>query len=240
MSEFHPYSELQLDGELLNEAELYLNNQYMTTVNPQNTRDPSSIHDLTIVTKAKDGSRQTLSLPVTTRRPNDFRPGDILVASDNFGDVYPPGYIGHSAIVVDDRHIIESVTSHPQVRKSPANNFLSVHTQVMHARPKDPEVGEAAAAYAKEYLNAYTTNLNNGESVPEFSFTTQVPLNDPNEAIYCSKLVWLSYYYGADIEFDNNFFLFAPVDLEANLEDDDRFEVLYKHPDFDFKINLKL
>ncbi|GAA0465263.1 YiiX/YebB-like N1pC/P60 family cysteine hydrolase [Alkalibacillus silvisoli] len=174
------------------------------------------------------------------RSPQDFRPGDILVASDNFGDVFPPGYIGHSAIVIDDNHIIESVTSHPQVRKAPIQNFLSIHTQVMHARPKDPNIGLAAAEYAKEYLEVYNSNMNQERPVPEFSFTTRVPLNDPDDAIYCSKLVWLSYYYGADVEFQNNFFLFAPVDLKANIEDDDRFEVVYQHPEFDFKINLKL
>ncbi|MDQ0351449.1 hypothetical protein J2R98_001263 [Alkalibacillus filiformis] len=174
------------------------------------------------------------------RRPSDFKPGDILVASDNFGDVFPPGYIGHSAIVIDEYRIAESVTSHPQVRKAPIDNFLSVHTQVMHARPKDPSVGMAAAEYAKEYVEAYDTNLKQGNSVPEFSFSTRVPLNDPNDAIYCSKLVWLSYYYGADVEFQNNFYLFAPVDLKANIEMDDRFDVMYQHPEFDFKINLKL
>ncbi|WP_411954256.1 hypothetical protein ACKXGF_13720 [Alkalibacillus sp. S2W] len=238
MTRVEPNLDLQFNDERLVEAELYLNNQYMTTIDTQTTGKLDDINNLTIVATTASGEHQSFTIPVVTRRPNDFRPGDILVASDNFGDIFPSGYIGHSAIVVDELHIIESVSSHPQVRRLPAYNFLSVHTQVMHARPKDASIGLAATAYAKEYLKAYNNNLKQGKPVPEYSFTIQVPLNDPNEAIYCSKLVWLSYYYGANIEFDNNFFLFAPVDLEINLENDDRFDVLYKHPDFDFKINF--
>ncbi|MET3682841.1 hypothetical protein ABID56_000931 [Alkalibacillus flavidus] len=229
-----------INGVRLKAIDLFQGGTLLASYPPQDEHVREATESLALVGTFDDGSQQTFTLPVATRRPSDFKPGDILVASDNYGDVYPPGYIGHSAIVIDDSHLIEAVTSYPQVRRAPIDNFLSIHTQVMHARPKDPRLGAAAADYAKEYLRAYTSNLNQDKAVPEFSFTTSVPLNDPNDAIYCSKLVWLSYYYGADVMFDNNFFLFAPVDLEANLENDDRFDVLYKHPEFDFKISLKL
>ncbi|MFD1039113.1 hypothetical protein ACFQ3N_12040 [Virgibacillus byunsanensis] len=196
---------------------------------------------ITIISTLIDGSQKptTFSLrPDQVHRAQDYMPGDILVASDNYGDILPPGYMGHSALVVDENHIIEAVTSKPQVRKVKIDNFLSVHPIHAHYRSKDIEIGEQAAAFAKDYLSEYNKQLDNGEKITPFSFNHTIPLEDLSSGLYCSKLVWHSYYQGADILFENDFYLFAPEDLATNLQYDDRFELIYQHPEFGFNINL--
>ncbi|MGP4071179.1 hypothetical protein ACTWQB_01330 [Piscibacillus sp. B03] len=166
----------------------------------------------------------------------DFLPGDILVACDNFGDFPPPGYMGHSALVLDQRNIIEATTSMPQIRQATIREFIDIHPNYMHLRCRDYNVANQATEFAYEYLHMYNSSLKKGEDVPPFSLSPLVPLNDPYNSIYCSKLVWLCYYYGAGVDLNNDFFLYSPEDL-STLENDDRFEVIYKHPEFDFKLN---
>ncbi|RPF51038.1 hypothetical protein [Aquisalibacillus elongatus] len=166
----------------------------------------------------------------------DYQPGDILVACDNFGDFPPPGYMGHSAIVLDQRSIAEATTSMPQIRVATIREFIDLHPKYMHLRCKNRQAAENARDFAYEYLQMYHDGLQNGDEVPEFSLTPLISLDDPYNSIYCSKLVWLCYYYGANINLENDYFLYSPEDL-STLENDDRFEVLYKHPEFDFKLN---
>ncbi|WP_246247601.1 hypothetical protein [Piscibacillus halophilus] len=171
-----------------------------------------------------------------THHNHDFQPGDILVACDNFGDFPPPGYMGHAALVLNNRDIIEATTSMPQIRVSTIREFVEIHPKYVHLRCRDSWAAHEATAFAYEYLQMYNDNLNTGEDVPPFSFSPLVPLNDPYHSIYCSKLVWLCYYYGAGVELENDFFLYSPEDL-STLENDGRFEVIYKHPEFEFKLN---
>lgn len=196
---------------------------------------------ITVVTVMTDGKRNIRTIEQSKRtdeKSRDFKPGDILVACDNFGDFLPPGYMGHAAIVINRSQIVEAVTSEPQVRKSSIQDFIMIHPRHIHLRCKDGKIGKEAAEYAKKYLEIFNENLEAGKYVPPFSFSTQIPLDDPWEGIYCSKLVWLCYYYGANMMFENDFYLFAPEDLATSLEVDDRFEVIYKHQDFKFHINL--
>lgn len=166
-----------------------------------------------------------------------FQEGDILVACDNVNGL-PPGYMGHSSIVVDQNSIIEAVGTYPQIRKHSIAHFLFEHPIHAHYRCKNPDLGKRASQFAENFLQKYNENLQNGIKSPVFSFKTTVPLDDPWHSIYCSKLVWLSYYYGAGLHFANDYFVFAPEDLAKSLEKDPNFEVVYKHPQFGFKIDL--
>lgn len=166
-----------------------------------------------------------------------FEPGDILVASDNSNGL-PPGYMGHSAIVVDSEHIIESVPGPRSIRKVPIADFFEDHEIYAQYRPKAREMGNKAVQFAEEYLAKYEQNLKEDIKKPTFSFFESSPLDSQWESIYCSKLIWLSYNYGANYKFKNDFLWFAPQDLDEVLSQDENFELVYKHPDFKFDLDL--
>jgi hypothetical protein len=175
-------------------------------------------------------------LRILNRDPN-YRAGDILVACDNLNGL-PYGYMGHSALVVDESNIVEGVVTNPIIRKVPVDNFLSNHKLYAHFRPKNKEMGENAARYALSYLEQFNENKKNGISKPVFLFTVNTPLNDEWNYIYCSKLIWLSYYYGAGYMFPNDHLWFAPEDLYTILKSNPDFEVMYIHPDFVFYLDV--
>lgn len=169
--------------------------------------------------------------------PRDFRCGDVLVACDNTF-LIPHGYMGHVAIVVDKHSLVEAVADGFCIHHDSIQQFLDQHPNHTHYRPKDVKIGTSAGKWALDYFNKYKENVRRGIFQPIFSFHDTTPLDDPWHIIYCSKLVWLSYHYGANISFENDFGLFAPEDLERCLSGDDRFERLYKHPLYEFKIDL--
>jgi hypothetical protein len=172
------------------------------------------------------------------RQPSsDFRAGDILVACDNANGL-PPGYMGHSALVVDEQDLIESVMVNPSIRKASVDQFLKAHPMHAHFRPKIKEVGQKATEYAENYLLKYNENLEQGINSPQFSFLPSQDLKDEWGTIFCSKLVWLAYYYGADYRFEVNGMWFSPQNLYADLIEDENFELLYIHPEFSYKIEL--
>ncbi len=171
-----------------------------------------------------------------SERDSYFQAGDILVACDNLNGL-PYGYMGHSAMVVDESSIIEGVVTNPIIRKVPIENFFNNHKLFSHFRPKNKEMGEKAAKYAINYLETFNENKEKGIAKPIFLFTVNTPLDDEWNYIYCSKLIWLSYYYGAGYEFPNDHLWFAPEDLYTNLKDNPDFEVMYIHPDFVFYID---
>lgn len=166
-----------------------------------------------------------------------FKPGDILIASDNINGL-PPGYMGHSAIVIDEENLIESVMVDPSIYQDTIEQFFQDHTFYAHYRPVSAEMGEKAAEWAKQYLEKYEENKSKGINKPVFSFFKINSLKEPWEVIYCSKLVWLSYYYGANYKFHNDYLWFAPQDLEEVLSKDPHFKLIYKHPKYKFKLDL--
>ncbi|MFC4558236.1 YiiX/YebB-like N1pC/P60 family cysteine hydrolase [Virgibacillus kekensis] len=199
---------------------------------------------LNVMCRFADGQQKTFTFQINphTRMPdtgNDrtFQPGDILIASDNYGNVLPPGYMGHSAIVVDGEYLVESVTSHPQVQFSPIKEFLAIHPQHTQYRCKDSNLAQQAANFAINYVNTYSDKLKNGQVIPPFTFSLSIPLENLEAGVYCSKLVWHCYYQGAGIKFENDHFLFAPEDLATILKNDERFEQVYMHPQFGFKLD---
>jgi hypothetical protein len=175
------------------------------------------------------------STTLAEERNREFRSGDILVASDNVNELMT-GYMGHTAIVIDQNSLIESPGGYPAIRQDNIQQFLRLHPNHAQFRPKSAEMGEKAAQYASSYLNKYRENLASGIESPIFSISFG-PLDDPWTDIYCSKLIWLSYYYGADYKFKNDYLWFSPEDLYTQLSEDRHFEEIYKHPDFEFKLN---
>ncbi|MDC3424446.1 hypothetical protein NC797_07980 [Aquibacillus sp. 3ASR75-11] len=173
----------------------------------------------------------------STSRQRTFRAGDILVASDNLNET-TTGYMGHSAIVVDEQNLIESPGGHPAILMDSIEQFLEKHPAHAQFRPRSPELGLKAAQYGREYLAQYEQNLQQGINKPVFSFSLNTSLEDRWEHIYCSKLVWICYYYGANYRFENDYLWFAPEDLYTNLKKNSDFEILYEHPQVGFKINL--
>lgn len=178
-----------------------------------------------------------MTIPTTmTSSESGYRAGDILTACDNELNV-PPGYLGHSAIVVDEHRIIEAVLISPHVQAASVEDFLRVHPNHAQYRPVDSSLGKAAAEYAVQYFQQSEYYRSIGLNVPPFSFSDAYPLHDPWVSIYCSKLVWLSYYYGAGYPFFNDYYLFSPEDLDTVLSADPNFRLVYKHPGFQFLVD---
>lgn len=167
----------------------------------------------------------------------DYQAGDILVACDNLNGL-PVGYMGHSGIVVNSESVIDSVMSSPIIRKIPVKDFINNHPNHAHFRPKSEQKGKRAAKYAIDYLEEFKKNKKQEINEPIFNFTITTPLTDEWTYIYCSKLVWLSYYYGADYEFYHDGLWFAPEDLYSELRKNDDFKLIYIHPDYKFNINI--
>jgi hypothetical protein len=165
-----------------------------------------------------------------------LKPGDVLTACDNEMAI-PPGYLGHSAIVINDKYSIEAVITPPYIRVIPTTDFLESHPRHAIFRPRDEYMGRMAAEWAIRYYQFSESNRIKGYYYPPFSFSTHVPLMDPYTSTYCSKLVWLSYYYGAGYPFPNDHYLFTPEDVFTVLSNDPSFITLYKHPNFQFVIN---
>lgn len=165
-----------------------------------------------------------------------YRAGDILTACDNDLDV-PDGLMGHSAIAIDNKYMIEAVMSYPYVLKSPISNFLSHHKKRAVYRPKSKALGEKAAKYARWYYEESESNRQQGIPLPQFSFSPFIPLEDPWASIYCSKLVWLCYYHGTKTKLKNDDFLFTPEDIDRSLSKSKKFRKVYRHSKFRFMID---
>ncbi|HUC92322.1 MAG TPA: hypothetical protein VMS09_09865 [Paenibacillus sp.] len=166
----------------------------------------------------------------------ELRAGDILTACDNELAV-PDGYLGHSAIAVDGDYIVEAVISFPYVQLARTVQFFRAHPKCAVYRPVNPAMGLSAARYAYQYYSFCDYNYKMGLSYPPFSFSSRIPLNDPWTSIYCSKLIWNSYYYGAGYALKNDFGLFTPEDLDTFLTSDPHFVRLYRHPAFMFHVD---
>jgi hypothetical protein len=166
----------------------------------------------------------------------DFQPGDILVTSDNSVRL-PRGYVGHAAIAVDPGHVVEATAKMPQIRITPLDLLLRLHPLHAQYRPKSAEMGRRAAYCALDYLAKYNRYLQQGKRQPVYSLLPSGSLEDPWGTIYCSKLVWLCYYYGAGYRFENDFLLFSPEDLATQLAKDSNFALIYMHPAFSFKLD---
>ncbi len=172
----------------------------------------------------------------SVNRERKFKPGDILVASDNLNQLMT-GYMGHSALVVDKEHLIESPGGHPAIRKDTIQQFLDKHPVHAQFRPRSTKKGKAAVQYAVDYLAKYNDNLEQGLKEPVFSMNLSQSLEEPWEYIYCSKLIWISYFHGAGYKLENDYLWYSPEDLYTNLVDNIDFELIYQHEDVKFVIN---
>ncbi|WP_202079946.1 hypothetical protein [Caldalkalibacillus salinus] len=233
---------------------IYLDNQYLTTVVNRQTfilnkrHFPKGSHFLMLSGEVHDYGRsqyvqERYVIRVTSHtRPSelgrqDFRAGDILVASDNASGI-PSGYIGHSALVINQERILESVSRTESISIDPVSTFFDGRERYAHFRPVDPEMGEQAVQWGLEYHKAYQENLEKGINKPKFSFTPSKDMTETWDTIYCSKLIWLCYYYGADYEFEVKGLWFSPQNLDDELSRDPNFETIHKHPEHSFYIEL--
>ncbi|GAA4719479.1 hypothetical protein [Brevibacillus fulvus] len=189
------------------------------------------VEQFTFLVKEQPANLPTAPIPV-----REFKAGDILVASDNVNGLQP-GYMGHSAIVINGTELIEAVGGQTAIRKDTIQQFVDQHKLHAHYRPKSAELGSKAAVYAGNYYSQYAENVSKGEQKPIFSFDLQSPLDDPWGEIYCSKLVWLAYHYGAGYTMKNDHLWFSPGDLDANLRHNPDFTEVYRHPEMKFVIN---
>jgi len=165
-----------------------------------------------------------------------YKAGDILTACDNELSI-PDGILGHSAIVINKLQMIEAVVSPPYLQKASIHKFTKNHPKHAIYRPKNPAWGKAAAKFARSYLVQKNYYKQLGIERPPFSFSPQLPLSDPWSSIYCSKLIWLCYHYGAGHTFNNDHFLFSPQDLDTLLRKDSNFKTLFRHRRFKFIID---
>ncbi len=165
-----------------------------------------------------------------------YRAGDILVACDN--EMFlPDGIMGHSAIAVSEAQMVESTLADPNMRLAPIVHFERKHRLRAVYRPKNALWGERAAQYARWYLAQSEMYRRVGQDRPPFSLSLFRRLDDPWSSVYCSKLVWLCYHYGAGYTFDNDHFLFTPEDLDTLLRKDRNFLRKYRHRKFKFLVD---
>nr|WP_207952346.1 hypothetical protein [Paenibacillus turpanensis] len=160
-----------------------------------------------------------------------------MTVCDNNDWGIPTGYLGHSAIAVDERQLVEAVMEYPNIQLGLNEKFLRPDRRCAVYRPVHAHWGPAAAGFAYRYYEQSEHYRKHGMIRPPFTISPAVPLHDPWTGVYCSKLVWLSYYYGAGYAIYNDFGLFTPEDVDSSLRMDSNFMAVYRHPDFAFHID---
>ncbi|MDQ0255807.1 uncharacterized protein YycO [Evansella vedderi] len=167
---------------------------------------------------------------------HDYKTGDIIVASDNKKGI-PDGYMGHSALIIDEKYMLESDYSADSIAINSINSFFKDHEWYALYRPLDEKMGQQAVEWGLSYYEKYQENLKKGINRPVFSFIPS-SMKDLWNAIYCSKLIWVCYYYGANYKFEHDGLWFSPQNLDEQLKKDKNFTLIYEHPDHSFKIKF--
>ncbi|WP_280967004.1 peptidoglycan amidohydrolase family protein [Evansella cellulosilytica] len=172
----------------------------------------------------------------TNFRSHTFKPGDILVASDNKKGI-PNGYMGHAIIMVDNERILESDYQDDSIAVNHITKFFKDHEWYALYRPINEKMGELAVNWGLAYHEKYKKNVNQGVNKPLFSFLPS-KLTDLWSTIYCTKLVWLCYYYGANYDFSHEGLWISPYQLDNQLKKDKNFQLIYEHPKHYFKLKV--
>ncbi|WP_163580258.1 hypothetical protein [Gracilibacillus saliphilus] len=199
-------------------------------------RKPNTIITIEYLFENKLAKEQYPLKTYYATRERNYQAGDILVASDNV-KAELTGYMGHSALAINQNELIESPGLEPAIVRKSIQQFLDKHPVHAQFRPVKTELGEKAAQYAIDYYQEYKSNLEKGIHKPTFSFDLSQKLDEPWEKIYCSKLVWLCYHFGADYTFENDHLWFSPEDLYHQLLENQDFELVYQHQDVKFLID---
>ncbi|MGP4039341.1 hypothetical protein ACTWP4_05430 [Gracilibacillus sp. D59] len=203
---------------------------------PLHNQKPNTILTIEYLHENKLGREHYPLKSYYATRERDYQAGDILVASDNV-KAELTGYMGHSALVINENELIESPGLEPAIVREPIRQFLDKHPIHAQFRPIQSGLGEKAAQYAMNYYQEYNSNLEKGVHKPTFSFNLSQKLDDPWENIYCSKLVWICYHFGAKYTFENDHLWFSPEDLYHQLLENQDFELVYQHQDVKFLID---
>ncbi|SFL68017.1 hypothetical protein SAMN04487943_10370 [Gracilibacillus orientalis] len=199
-------------------------------------RKPNTILTIEYLFENKLGREHFPLISYYAIRERNYQAGDILVASDNLKSELT-GYMGHSALVINENELIESPGLGPAIIRSSIKQFLDKHPVHAQFRPVQSEVGEKVAQYAIEYYQKYKLNVEKGIHKPTFSFDLSQELDDPWDKIYCSKLVWICYHFGANYTFENDHLWFSPEDLYHQLLENQDFELVYQHQNVKFLID---
>src|SRR5699024_8160455 len=112
------------------------------------------------------------------------------------------------------------------IARGPIEKFLNDYPVHAHFRPHAATLGHKAAEFAIHYHQQYDWNRKIGGENPIYSILPPQKLEDPWQKIYCSKLIWLCYHYGADYTFANDYLWFSPEDLYRNLESNLDFQLM--------------
>ncbi|MFE4036072.1 hypothetical protein [Priestia sp. YIM B13489] len=119
----------------------------------------------------------------------NFKPGDILITKSTSSD----GIAGHSAIVDQTGSNIIHIAGYGHTpARHPVDWFLNNYKATKVVRYKSATLAKKAGTYA--YNNYYKGPYkNHGYGLaPNPKDTTK---------LYCSEIVWQSYYYGAGVTF---------------------------------------
>ncbi|MCD8510515.1 MAG: hypothetical protein LRY73_12015 [Bacillus sp. (in: Bacteria)] len=162
----------------------------------------------------------------TNLRYQTFKTGDILVASDNKKGI-PDGYMGHAAIMVDNERVLESDYQEDSIAINPISKFWKDHEWYALYRPVNEEMGRLAVQWGLSYHEQYQAKVKKGVHKPVFSFLPS-KLTDLWTTIYCTKLVWLCYYHGANYKFSHEGLWLSPYQLDSQLKKDKNFNLILR------------
>lgn len=133
----------------------------------------------------------SIAVPVKAIDVNGFfyTPGDILITKSTFAN----GLTGHAGIVhPDGKNVIHIAGKGEKADVIPISQWLAKYSSTKVVRHKYKLRAIKAANWARDYyING--PGKNTGYAI------TPNPKN--KNYVYCSELVWQSYYYGADITF---------------------------------------
>lgn len=146
-------------------------------LSPAFATNPSSVISNVVVDPGSGGS----AYPGTSITA---RPGDIMV-SDSTSSY---GLTGHAGIVIDYNGTVVSIAGkgyHPQ--KYTMSTWWGLYPDEKIVRHSSASTAQSAATWASNFVTNYSSI--------SYSISN---LASPYTSTYCSKIVWDSYYYGAN------------------------------------------
>lgn len=133
----------------------------------------------------------SIAVPVKAIDVNGFfyAPGDILITKSTI----VKGLTGHAGIVhPDGKSVIHIAGPGEKANVIPISQWLNRYSSTKVIRYKYKLRALKAANWARDYY------LNGPGKYAEYKFKFNPK---DKSSVYCSKLVWQAYYYGADITF---------------------------------------
>jgi len=134
----------------------------------------------TLVQESIDG------MPVYPGTETVSSPGDVLYTDKTTTDYYT----GHIAVVTNDGYVVHAPgKGSPGLERMTVNDFINTYEDVQVWTPDNSTDGQSAGEKANNLFNNY--------SGADYTVWTTLTGDYMNQ--YCTKVVWQSYYYGADV-----------------------------------------